>query len=69
MAVAKIAGKKNLHGLKVWKLNDKIIVPVLYNGRHIGHGKYFAASVDGELVLNSDGAPYHFREIGELVNA
>lgn len=66
MGVAKVGSAKKNHG-KVRMLNGKKVVPVLYNGHGAGHGKYFAGAVDDVLVLDEDGRPKQFREIGELV--
>lgn len=63
---AKVGSSKKDHG-RVRMLNGKKVVPVLYNGHHVGHGKYFAGAVDDVLVLDENGVPRQFREIGELV--
>jgi hypothetical protein len=67
MAGAKTGGNKKTAGLRLWMLNGKKITPVLYNGRACGHGKYFAGEVDGKLVVDDDGKPVPFAQIGELV--
>lgn len=51
---------------RVRMLDGKEVKPVLYNGRGIGHGKYFAASIDGQLLCDKDGKPFLFREVGKL---
>jgi hypothetical protein len=61
------AGNKKIEGLRRWMLDGKLITPVLYCGRAVGHGKYFACEVDGVLQVDENGIPYHFRTIGELV--
>lgn len=48
-------------------LNGEVVKPVLYNGYNAGNGKYFAAEVKGQLVLDQAGVPMHFRSVGELV--
>jgi hypothetical protein len=52
---------------RVRMLDGKEVKIVLYNGRNIGHGKYFAGEVDGELVCDENNVPFYFRTIGELV--
>lgn len=52
---------------KIRVVDGKRVLPVLYNGRAVGHGKYFAASIDGQLMLDADGKPLKFRQVGELV--
>lgn len=65
MAVAKTgSGKKTPR--KVRMFNGKLVKNVLYNGKAVGHGKYFAAEVDGELLLDADGKPVPFRSTGTL---
>lgn len=59
------SGKKQPQ--KVRKLEGKLVKMVLYNGRNLGHGKYFAGEVDGKLVEDANGKPVQFRSIGELV--
>ncbi|TFH09133.1 MAG: hypothetical protein E4H14_05055 [Candidatus Thorarchaeota archaeon] len=66
MATAKTAIKK-IEGLRKWMLDDKEIKPVLYVGRAVGHGRYFACMVDGVMVLDNDGVPVPFRQLGQLV--
>lgn len=66
MAGARIASKK-VEGLKKWMLDEKEIKPVLYVGQYAGHGRYFACMIDGEMVLDKDGAPVPFRHLGKLV--
>jgi hypothetical protein len=68
MAAAKTAQRKT-EGLRIRKLNGKTVIPVLYNGRGVGHGKYFAASVDGALILDENGKPLEFRSVGALEHA
>jgi len=37
--------------------NGERVTNALYNGRAVGHGMYFAAMVNGQLILDSDGKP------------
>jgi hypothetical protein len=48
-------------------LNGKVVQNCLYNGIASGHGKYFAAMVDGQLIVDENGRPLPFREVGVLV--
>ena len=41
---------------------------VLYDGHHIGHGKYFTGDVNGVIVRDSTGKPLPLRSIGRLVS-
>jgi hypothetical protein len=50
----------------VRKLGDKVVKPCWYNGRAKGHGAFFAAMIDNDLVLDSSGKPLQFRECGTL---
>jgi hypothetical protein len=47
-------------------LDGKIVKPVLYAGRHEGHGTYMAGAIEGELVLDKNGKPLPFKSIGIL---
>lgn len=67
--MATTAANKKLEGLYIRKYNGKTVVSCLYNGRGIGHGKYFAAMVDSALVLDATGRPIPFTELGDLVRA
>lgn len=62
---AKTGANKNSNTLRVRKLNGKVVRPVLYNGRAIGHGSYLAGEVDNQLVMDGD-RPLPLREIGTL---
>ena len=70
MAGAKIA-KRNIEGLRVRKLEDKVVKPVLFNGRSAGLGKYLAGSFDNgnTLIENQDGTPIPYYQIGILQDA
>jgi len=65
MAAAKTGGKKKAPR-KVRMIDGKVVKNVLYNGKPIGHGKYFAAEVDGVLLLDDAGKPMPFRATGTL---
>lgn len=67
MAGAKTGANKKIDGLKIRMLNGKKVVAVLYNGKAIGHGKYFTGEVEGKLVCDESGKPLPFRQIGDLV--
>ncbi len=68
MSTAKTGSSKKGRG-KVRMYNGGVVTPALYNGNGIGMGKYFAAMVNYQLVLDSNGKPMVFRECGELVDA
>ena len=44
-------------------LNDEQIRPALYDGRHAGHGKYFAAQGSQDLIRDAQGKPVPYRDI------
>ena len=48
------------------KIDGQIVRPVLYNGRAVGHGKYLAGEVNGQLVLDESGRPLQYRILGQL---
>lgn len=56
----------NKSNQKVRKLNGQVVRSVLYNGKAIGYGKYFAAEVNGQLLLDESGRPLEFRTTGYL---
>ncbi len=66
MAGAKVGSNKK-NGGKVRMLNGAPVTTVLYNGRGVGHGKYYAGQANGALVCDADGKPLHITEVGELV--
>jgi hypothetical protein len=47
------------------KFNGKAIVPILYNGVHMGHGKYISAKYDNstQLVLDDKNRPMQWDQI------
>ncbi|CAL7962443.1 conserved hypothetical protein [Alphaproteobacteria bacterium] len=47
------------------KFNSRVVVPIMYDGSRLKHGKYVAAkySDTGELVLNSTGVPVPYSSI------
>jgi len=65
MAAAKTQTQKGTQ--RVRKLDGQVIRSVLYNGRAAGHGRYFAAELNGQLLLDDTGRPLQYREVGELV--
>ena len=67
MAGRNIVIKKVKQG-KVRKFEGKIVKPCLYNGKWLGHGKYLAAMIDDQLVLDKDGKPILFHSLGRLEN-
>ena len=54
-------------GQRTRMLDDKVVKATLYFGKHAGHGKYMAGTVDGELVCDENGKPIPLRMIGKLV--
>ncbi len=66
MGIAKVGHSKKLPQ-KVRKLGEKIVKIVLYTGKAVGHGKYYAAEIDGQLVEDATGRPVPYRSCGELV--
>lgn len=66
MATSKTAkasmGVKGDSGKRFYE--GKEVRPVLYVGRHVGHGSFVAGSVDGKLVLDANGVPVKFKQIG-----
>lgn len=62
MASPKTSAQKGVQ--RVRKLDGQVVRPVLYNGRAVGHGKYFAAEVNGQLVLDESGKPEQYRQVG-----
>jgi len=45
-------------------VNGKIIKPVMYMGRRIGHGNYIAGQDDGgNMITDADGKPVPFADI------
>jgi len=37
-------------------IDGKVVTPVLYAGKALGHGKYIAGHLEGKLVMDSSGA-------------
>ena len=60
-----VKNKQKQEGQRVWRLNGEEVRPCLYNGRAVGHGKYYAAMINGALVCEND-VPLHFRSVGAL---
>ncbi|MFA7429852.1 MAG: hypothetical protein WCZ23_06825 [Rhodospirillaceae bacterium] len=68
MAVSKTAkaamGDKGENGKRY--LNGKEVRPVMYVGRHAGHGSFVAGTIDGKLVTGDSGIPVKFKQIGRV---
>ena len=68
MATSKTAkasmGDKGAAGKRF--LNGKEVRPIMYVGRHVGHGKYMAGTIDGQLVCDADGKPLKYKRIGGI---
>lgn len=68
MATSKTAkasmGEKGEAGKRL--LNGKEVRPIMYVGRHLGHGKYIAGTIDGQLVCDPTGKPLKFDRIGVI---
>ena len=62
MAKASALGKQQQYA-RVHEGN--VVRPVLYDGRHAGHGKFFAAAI-GDRMIEQDGKPVPFRSIGKV---
>lgn len=65
MAAPKTQAQKGTQKRRM--LGDQPVRAVLYNGRSIGNGKYMAAEVNGQLVLDENGCPAQYRVTGTLV--
>lgn len=66
MARGKVVTKALSSTQRYRMLEGKKVTPVLYNGRAIGHGKFMAASVDGQMLYGEDGIPLPYNSVGEL---
>lgn len=64
MAAPKTQAQKGTQ--KTRKLDGQVVRQVLYNGRAAGHGKYFAAEVNGKLLMDQQGRPLEWRSVGTL---
>lgn len=74
MATAKTGSNKKSPG-KVRMLDGKVVKIVLYNGKAVGLGKYYSgyvetgdknAMVSDMMILDENGKPKQFNEIGAL---
>lgn len=65
MAAPKLAAQKGTQKRRM--LDNKVVRNVLYNGQAVGHGKFMAAEVDGQLLLDETGKPLPFNQVGELI--
>lgn len=52
----------------VRRIGKEPVKAILYNGRGVGHGKYFAGEVNGVIVKDNNGVPLRLRQIGELIS-
>lgn len=43
--------------------DGKVIKPVKYMGKHIGHGNYIAGAVEGEIIVDRDGKPIPYKSL------
>lgn len=66
---AKIAIKKGQDGQKFRFHNGFQVNPTMYNGRATGDGKYLTGSIKGEMVLDENGSPLRWRDIGYLATS
>lgn len=66
-APAKTGIKNPFQKVSIRMLDGKKVVPCLYNGRACGHGKYFAAMVGDQLIVDEHGKPLPFNGAGEMV--
>ena len=69
MAAAKTAIKKGQEGQKFRYFNGVQVTPTLYNGRAVGEGKFLSGAVRGELILDDNGVPMKWRDIGVLATS
>ena len=60
--LAKIGSLKKVSGHRM--LDGKEVVPVLYYGKPVGHGKYMSGKVNNEMICDSNGKPLPYRGIG-----
>ena len=64
-----MGSKNNPHnrgkGAKKKELNGKVLEPVKYFGKNVGHGNYIAAKItkSTDVVLDSNGKPVPWDEI------
>lgn len=51
---------------RVRKLDGQVVRSVLFNGKAAGLGKYFAAEVNGKLLMDDTGTPLRYCDVGAL---
>jgi hypothetical protein len=61
---AKIGGRKSVSKNTYRSYQGQEVRPVLYAGKHAGHGTYMAGMVNGQLVADSTGRPIPYKQIG-----
>jgi len=60
--LAKIGSLKKVSGHRL--LDGKEVIPVLYYGKPVGHGKYMSGKVNNEMICDSNGKPLPYHGIG-----
>ncbi len=55
------AARGSAGGIK--KIKGKVIKPVKYVGKHVGHGNYIAGMFEGGEMVLTDGVPTPFADI------
>ena len=62
-----MAGNKNNPSVRQFErkklYQGKEMKPCLYDGRAVGRGKYMAGTVDGDMILDTNGKPMPYRAI------
>jgi len=62
-----MAGNKNNPSVRQFErkklYQGKEMKPCLYDGRAVGRGKYMAGTVDGDMILDTNGKPMPYRSI------
>lgn len=47
----------------VKKINGKVVKPIKYVGKYVGHGTYIAGNVEGSGLVETDGVPTPYADI------